>query len=84
MKAQLTDFNSGWSGLTLELSTSEIDQLIDALGLMKSGQGHFHFRSTFTGAPGMGDVEVRCSGQAHSDDLTLDIGSVNEPDGMDT
>ncbi len=72
MKATLTDFKTGWFGLSLELSSREIDELTEALQQLKSTQGHFHYRSTFEGATGIGDVEFSCSGSEETNDLALD------------
>ncbi len=80
MKAKLTDFKTGWHGLSLELSTNEIDQLIKALGSIKSGSGHFHFRSSFSGETGLGDIEFSCSGQSQCDDMVLDQTPEKSPD----
>ncbi|MEC7584989.1 MAG: hypothetical protein VYE77_11785 [Planctomycetota bacterium] len=73
MKSNLTDFKTGWFSLALELSTSEIDQLIGALEALKGGSDHFHFRSDFTGGPGLGDIEVSCCGHTQHMDLVLDV-----------
>ncbi len=72
MKAHLSAFKSGWHGLSVELSLNEIDHLINALENLKSGADHFHFRSDFTGEPGIGDIEVSCCGTTTHRDLVLD------------
>lgn len=72
MKAHLSDFKTGWYGLSLELSVSEIDNLVRALETLKGGGDHFHFRSDFTGDPGIGDVEVSCCGTTDHMALVLD------------
>ena len=84
MKAELSDFKTGWHGLSLELSINEIDQLIKALGSIKNGSGHFHFRSSFRGEAGLGDIEISCSGQSQCHDLVLDQTPEVSPDGQDT
>lgn len=83
MKAHLTDFRTGWFGLSLELSLSEVEKLIGALEALKSGSDHFHFRSDFTGEPGIGDVEVSCCGQTEHPDLMLDLSPPVWPDDGD-
>ena len=72
MKDELLDFKAGWHGLSLELSSNEVDQLIEALESIKSGSGHFHFRSSFSGEAGVGDIEISCSGRSQCRDLVLD------------
>lgn len=84
MKAQLTDFGTGWHGLSLELSVSEVEKLIDALEALRSGSDHIHFRSDFTGDPGIGDIEVSCCGQAEHKDLVLDVTPPVPPANGDT
>jgi hypothetical protein len=72
MKATLTDFGTGWFGLSLELSSPEIDELIERLEWLKRESGHFHFRSNFSGETGLGDIEVSCSGSIKHDHLRLE------------
>jgi len=79
MKAELSDFRTGWYGLSLELSALEIDEFIRALKSIKGSSGHFHFRSSFEGEPGVGDIEVSCSGQAQSGNLVLEQSRIVEP-----
>ena len=72
MLAKLDNFESGAASLSLELSTAEVDLLIDALKKLKSQpDSHFHFRSTFE-QPGVGDIEFSCSGDTEYDYLKLD------------
>lgn len=72
MRATLTDFDTGWFSLSLELSSREIEELIVRLEALKGGSGHFHFRSNFSGEGGLGDIEVSCSGNVEHDQLRLD------------
>lgn len=58
MYANLEDFKTGWYGLSLGLSEDEIDNLVAALQRLKSTKNHFHFRSNFEGAGGLGDIEI--------------------------
>lgn len=58
MKADLNDFETGWYGISLGLRETEIDELIVALQGMKQERTHFHFRSEFEGAGGIGDIEL--------------------------
>jgi len=79
MKAHLTDFKTGWYGLSLELSSREIEQLIRGLEEIKAGSGHIHFRSSFTGKPGIGDIELSCSGEEGCRELVLDLSPPTYP-----
>lgn len=72
MKAHLENYNTGWFGLSLELSSKEIDHLITHLSKLKNNLDHFHFRSDFEGDGGIGDIEISCSGKEESRDLILD------------
>ncbi len=45
--------------------------LYTLLKIQKSG-GHFHYRSKFEGATGIGDIEIGCSGAVECDSLVLD------------
>lgn len=58
MKADLEDFGTGWCGIHVGLKSNEIDQLIAALHELKKEKTHFHFRSSFEGDSGIGDVEI--------------------------
>jgi len=84
MKALLSDFKTGWFGLSLELSSREIDRLIRGLEELKDGTGQLHFSSLFDGEPGIGDVEVSCSGDSECGDLVLDLSPCISSDGEDT
>ena len=57
MHANLVDFKTGWYGLTLGIGNEEIDKLIAALNHLKEEKDHFHFRSSFEGEGGIGDIE---------------------------
>ena len=72
MRASVESFESGWSSVSIELSTGEIDSLIEALEQLKRDQDHFHYRSTFEGEPCVGDIEVSCSGDTEFKNLVLD------------
>ncbi len=79
MRAILNEFESGASGLSLELSTSEIDSLIEALLVLKRDpEWHFHYRSSFE-EPGIGDIEISNSGNEKYTYLELVTGEVIYP-----
>ena len=73
MLARIEDFESGAASLSLELSSAEVDSLIEALKKLKAQpDSHFHFRSTFE-RTGIGDIEFSCSGQTEHDYLKLEV-----------
>lgn len=80
MKATLEDFNTGWLGLSLELTGREIDQLVEALTRIRASGGHFHCRSNWSGNPGIGDIEVSLCNSADSGSLTIEGAPAIEPD----
>lgn len=72
MRAKLDNLESGASSLSLELSTPEINSLIDALQkLRECPDRHFHYRSSFDKA-GIGDIEFSCGGSQEDSYLQLD------------
>ncbi|MEM7279924.1 MAG: hypothetical protein AAF385_17610 [Pseudomonadota bacterium] len=58
MKSNIEDFNTGWYGISLGLTESEIDDFIAVLQELKSEKTHFHYRSDYEGNGGIGDIEV--------------------------
>ena len=80
MYAHLTSFESGAHSLSLTLSESEIDDLIEALKMLKRDpEWHFHYRSSFE-EPGIGDIEISNSGDDTCPYLSLVTGEVIQPD----
>lgn len=79
MYASLEDFKTGWYGVSLALTRSDIDRLIDALTTLKSTKGHFHLRSDFQGSGGIGDVEVSIQSDHEDSNLTLDTAAAIYP-----
>lgn len=72
MRAKLDFFDSGAASLSLELSSEEVDSLIAALKKLKDEPAsHFHYRSTLD-QPGIGDIEISCSGKIEHEYLTLE------------
>jgi hypothetical protein len=58
MDCNIEKFESGWIGASLELSTKEIEKLIERLEYLKNNpESHFHLHSDYEGAPGIGDIE---------------------------
>jgi hypothetical protein len=73
MRADLEDFKTGWFGLSLGLSPSEIDEVIARLTHLKAHpNGHFHWRSDYSGEGGLGDIEVYVAAADTSPNLTLE------------
>lgn len=72
MQADLEDFKTGWYGLTLGLKSHEIDDLILALKSLKKDKGHFHFRSDYEGANGVGDIEIFYQTDNEDSNMELD------------
>lgn len=72
MFAHLEDFKTGWYGLSLGLAEDELDNLIAALETLKRTKSHFHFRSDFDGAGGIGDIEIYFRSGSEAGTLYLD------------
>ncbi|WP_111643404.1 hypothetical protein [Marinimicrobium alkaliphilum] len=79
MKVKVEQFESGWQGLILGLTSKEIDELIAALKQLKIDRGHFHFRSDFEGFPSIGDIEFYWQSSDASSDLVLEASNVINP-----
>ena len=57
MYVNLEDFKTGWYGMSITLSTEDIDQLIKNLKVLKDNkEKHLHFFSDYEGNGGVGDV----------------------------
>jgi len=57
MYVNIEDFKTGWYGMSLTLSTEDIDQLINNLKAIKENkEKHFHFFSDYEGSGGIGDI----------------------------
>jgi hypothetical protein len=73
MRADLEDFKTGWFGLMLGLSPSEIDEVIARLTYLKAHPDeHFHWRSNYTAESGVADIGVYVAGADTSPNLVLD------------
>ena len=56
MRAEIDDWNNGWYGVSLALSITEIDRLIELLtNISKDPVQHFHISSDYAGSGGVGD-----------------------------
>ena len=75
MNADLEDFKTGWFGLFIGLKSQEIEELIGALEDLKKYKSHFHFRSTFEGNGGIGDIEVYYEEEGVPNGLSLESSS---------
>ena len=57
MHVEIEDFKTGWYGMSLTLSTEDIDQLIANLNAIKKDKDkHFHIFSNYEADGGVGDV----------------------------
>jgi hypothetical protein len=72
MKIELEDFKTGWYGITCGLKSDQIDSLINRLKELKENHGHFHFRSNYKGAGGVGDIEFYWEEDGSPDNMGLD------------
>jgi hypothetical protein len=73
MHVDIERFGTGWLGLGVGLSPSEIDALVDRLIAIRDDPSkHFHFRSEFEGDPGVGDIEFYVKDSATSDNMVLE------------
>ncbi|GEM_PF-1799809 len=59
MHIEIEDFKTGWYQLYFGMTVEEIDQLIRLLELLRQDTSqHFHIFSDYTGAEGVGDIEL--------------------------
>lgn len=64
MRTKLSDWKNGWYGITLEVTSSEVDRLIELLKRIQADpEQHFHLSSEYKDEGGVGDIEI--SLQAH-------------------
>ena len=70
MQVKAEFFDSGWVGLSMDISLVEIDQLIQKLEMLKGGViGHFHIRADdFSSGRGIADIELSLQ-SGNKDDL---------------
>jgi len=65
-------FESGWIGASLELSTKEIEKLIEHLEYLKnSPESHFHLTSNYEGSPGVGDIEFSHTPECQKNNMQI-------------
>ncbi len=70
MISRVEKFESGWFGVALELSSSDIERLIARLTeLQKCSIGHFHIRTdAFSADIGIADIAIsRCEDDSRVD-----------------
>ena len=59
MHGEIQNWNNGWYGVSLGLSTAEIDRLLALLTKLRADPDqHFHISSDCEGAGGLGDIEI--------------------------
>ena len=72
MHVKFEDFKTGWFGLRVGLTDSDIVDLIDKLTQLRQHKAHFHARSDFSGAGGVGDIEFYFAEASDTPTLTLE------------
>jgi len=74
MFARVEKFESGWIGLSLALTKSQIDSLIARLCELKEEKiGHFHIRSDdFSPEIGIADIELSLNTNGSPANMTID------------
>ena len=74
MKISHEDFQTGWHGVSMSLSTDEINGLIELLSELNQGSlEHFHIRSLFpeNEQSGIADIEISMKGENELDNATI-------------
>ena len=65
MNVNIQDFKTGWFGIQVGLTDSDITLLIERLQSLQQQRGHFHFRrNDFSPTSGIADVELFWTDQA--------------------
>ena len=74
MNVKLEKFDSGWIGISLALTTEDIDSLLQRLNLLKLGElTHFHIRNDdFSRKEGVADIELTTIGEGESNNMVID------------
>lgn len=72
MQAKLENFDTGWFGLQVGLTEKDIDALINKLSILRESKEHFHARSNFTGAGGIGDIEFYWADSSLPSEMVLE------------
>jgi hypothetical protein len=74
MFVRLENFESGWSGISIELKTDEVSAFIDRLHQLLNGEiGHFHFRANdFADIVGVADIEISLSQPDCESNMSID------------
>jgi len=72
MHGEIKDWNNGWYGISLGLEVPEIDRLIALLTKLRDDSDqHFHISSDYSGAGGLGDIEIYAAGPGVPSNLEL-------------
>ena len=70
MNVAIEDFKTGWFGIKVGLTDSDIALLIERLQALQHHRSHFHFRQdAFTDTSRVADVELYWTDQAPSNML---------------
>ena len=74
MLGKIEKFDSGWVGISLELTASDIDKLIHRLGdLLNRRIGHFHLRTDdFSMDVGVADIELSLAADESSSNMSVE------------
>ena len=72
MRGDIENWNNGWFGVSLGLSATEIDRLIELLTMIRADpEQHFHISSDYSGSGGLGDIEVYVAEAGGTSNLQL-------------
>ena len=72
MIAEIEQWKDNWQGISLGLSTDEIEKLISLLNKLKDdNEQHFHLSSNWEGEPGIGDIEIYVKDNKQKDNMSF-------------
>lgn len=72
MIAQIEKWKEGWQGISIGITNSEIEQLIESLkNIKKDNDQHFHISSDCIGEPGLGGIEIYVKSSDEIDNMYL-------------
>lgn len=74
MIAKVEAFNTGWFGITLEVTRSDIQRLIARLNELQDGAiGHFHIRNDdFSADVGIADIAISLCDEGSPDGMSVE------------
>ena len=72
MRAFLEDWDNGWLGMEVSLTTADIDRLIALLQVIRADPDqHFHASSDYVGTGGVGQITFCIQQSDEADNLSL-------------